>query len=155
MGFRITGLSAEPFRRLYGLPEAELSNRGVRRYLADDTTAYSDRIEMRNARPGETVLLLNHVCQPAETPYKACHAIFVREGAEDTYVGVDEVPEIMRAYPQSLRAFDAEGMMVAAEVAMGDEVKPALERLLENPRAAYVHAHNAAQGCYAGRIDRT
>ena len=28
------------------------------------------------------MLLLNYVHQPADTPYKASHAIFVREGAE-------------------------------------------------------------------------
>ena len=154
MSFRITGLSAEPFRHLFGLPDAELEARGIKRYAADESTAYTDRIEMRNARPGETVLLLNHVCQPADTPYRASHAIFVLEGAEETYVGVDEVPKVMRDYLQSLRAFDADGMMVEADVAIGDEVAPTIERLFENPRTTYIHAHNAKQGCYAGRIDR-
>jgi len=154
MGFRITGLAAEPFRHLYGLSDTELERRGVVRRLADNSTSYTDRIEMRDARPGETVLLLNHVCQPADTPYRATHAIYVLEGAEDTYVGVDEIPDVMLAYPQSLRAFDEAGMMVEADLAMGDEVGPAIERLLANPRTAYIHAHNAKQGCYAGRIER-
>lgn len=154
MGFRITGLSAEPFRHLYGLSDAELSARGVLRYQVDGSSAYTDRIEMRDARPGETVLLLNHVCQPADTPYRATHAIYIREGAEETYIGVDEVPEVMRAYLQSLRAFDEEGMLVESEVAMGDEVGPTIERLFENPRTAYIHAHNAKPGCFAARIDR-
>jgi Protein of unknown function (DUF1203) len=155
MGFRITGLSAEPFRHLYGLTDSELKHRGIVRRLADATTSYTDRIEMRDAQPGETVLLLNHVCQPADTPYRASHAIYILEGAEKTYVGVDEIPEVMLAYPQSLRAFDEAGMLVEADLAMGDEVKLAIERLFANPRTAYIHAHNAKQGCYAGRIDRT
>jgi hypothetical protein len=122
--------------------------------VADETRSYTDRIEMRNARPGETVLLLNHVCQPAETPYRASHAIYVLEGAEATYSSVDDIPEVMRVYPQSLRAFDDDGMLVEADLAMGNEVGPAIERLLANPRTAYIHAHNAKQGCYAARIDR-
>ncbi len=154
MGFRITGLSAEPFRHLYGLSDAELEDQGIRRYLADESTSYTDRVEMRDARPGETVLLLNHVCQPADTPYRASHAIFILEGAEETFVGVNEIPEVMLVYLQSLRAFDVEGMMVEADVAMGNKVKPTIERLFENPRTSYIHAHNAKQGCYAGRIDR-
>ena len=154
MGFRITGLSAEPFRHLYGLTDAELAALGVLRYPVDGSSAYTDRIEMRDARAGETVLLLNHVCQPADTPYRATHAIYIREGAEETYVGVDEVPETMLTYLQSLRAFDEAGMLVESEVAMGEEVKPAIERLFENPRTAYIHAHNARPGCYAARIDR-
>lgn len=154
MGFRILGLSADPFRHLYGLSDDELARRGVRRYVADETTAYTDRIEMRNARPGETVLLLNHVSQAADTPYRATHAIYVLEGAEQTYVGENDVPGIMRDYPQSLRAFDAMGMLVEADLAFGDEVGPTIERLFQNPKTSYIHAHNAKQGCYAGRIER-
>jgi len=154
MSFRITGLSAKLFRHLYGLSDNELKARGVRRYVADDPAAYPDRIEMRDAKPGETLLLLNHVCQPADTPYKASHAIFVLEGAETAYSGVDEIPGVMLTRLQSLRAFDEEGMMLEADVAMGDEVKPVIERLFENPAVAYIHAHNAKQGCYAGLIER-
>ncbi len=154
MGFRIIGLSADPFRHLYGLSDDELAKRGVRRYVADEATAYTDRIEMRNARPGEAVLLLNHVSQTADTPYRASHAIYVLEGAEQTFVGDNDVPEVMRAYPQSLRAFDATGMLVEADLAFDDEIRPTVERLFENPRTSYIHAHNAKQGCYAGRIER-
>ena len=154
MTFRITGLSAAPFRHLYGLCAAELEARGVKRYVADDTTSHTDRIEMRNARPGEAVLLLNHVCQPADTPYRASHAIFVVEGAEVTYESVDEIPQVMLVHLQSLRAFDEDGMLVEADVALGEEVGPTIARLFANPRTAYIHAHNAKQGCYAARIDR-
>ena len=45
-------------------------------------------------------------------------------------------------------------LMHEADLAMGDEVGPVIERLLANPRTAYIHAHNAKQGCYAARIDR-
>ena len=96
MAYRITGLSSETFRHLYGLCDRELARRGGKRYIADKQPGFPDRIEMRDASVGETLLLLNHVCQPAETPYRASHAIFVREGAENTYDRVDEVPEVMR-----------------------------------------------------------
>jgi hypothetical protein len=39
-------------------------------------------------------------------------------------------------------------------LASGREVEPAIERLLENPAASYIHAHYAKRGCYAARIDR-
>ncbi|MFO1133574.1 MAG: DUF1203 domain-containing protein, partial [Hyphomicrobiales bacterium] len=88
MAFRITGLSPEPFRHLFGLPDEQLRRLGVRRYVVDKTPGFPDRIEMRDAEVGETVLLLNHVCQPADTPYRASHAIFVREGAVESYDAV-------------------------------------------------------------------
>jgi hypothetical protein len=154
MHFRITGLSAEPFRHLYGLSDDALARLGVKRYRAEDGTSFPDRVEMRHARPGESVLLLNHVCQPAETPYRATHAIFVREGAVDAYDAVDAVPEVMRPRLLSLRAYDGSGMMVDGDVVDGAALETLIARMLGNPDVSYIHAHNAKRGCYSGRIDR-
>lgn len=154
MGYRVTGLSPEPFRRLFGLPDDELAGLGVKRYVVDRKPGFPDRVSLRDAEPGETVLLLNHLSQPAETPYRATHAIFVREGAATAYDEVDRLPEAMRARLLSLRAFDGDGMMVDADVAEGAAVEPLIARLFANPAVAYIHAHNAKRGCYSGRIDR-
>jgi hypothetical protein len=154
MSFRITGLDPAPFRRLYGLKNEELARLGVQRFTAGAKPGFPDRIEMRDAEPGETVLLLNYVHQPADTPYKASHAIFVREGAERAYNGVDETPECLRVRMLSLRAFDATGAMIDADLADGRDLEAAIERLFADPAAVYIHAHYAKRGCYAARIDR-
>jgi len=154
MAFRISGLSPAPFRHLYGLSDAELAEHGVKRYVVDAQTGYPDRIEMRDAAPGETVLLLNHVSQPADTPYRASHAIFVREGADETYDRLNEVPDVIRRRLMSLRAFDKDGMMLDADVVEGKEIETVIERFFANPDVDYIHAHNAKRGCYSGRIDR-
>jgi hypothetical protein len=154
MAFRISGLSPEPFRHLYGLSDAELARHGARRYVVDAPQGFPDRIEMRDAAPGETVLLINHVSQPADTPYRASHAIFVREGADQTYSRVDEVPDVMRLRLMSLRAFDKDGMMLDADVVEGKAIETVIERFFANAEVDYIHAHNARRGCYAGRIDR-
>ena len=44
---------------------------------------------------------------PVDTPYRTSYAIFVREGAEEAYDAVGEVPPVMRAALLSLRGFDA------------------------------------------------
>jgi hypothetical protein len=154
MTFRITGLSPEPFLSLFGLSEAELAARGVKRYLVDEKPGFPDRIGMRETELGETVLLLNHVCQPADTPYRASHAIFVREGATERFDAVGQVPEVMRSRLLSLRAYTDGGMMLDADVAEGAGIEPVIERLFANPEVKYIHAHNAKRGCYSGRIDR-
>jgi hypothetical protein len=154
MHYRITGLDIELFRPLFGLPEADLAARGVERRVVDACPGFPDRIEMRDAAVGETILLLNHTHQPADTPFHSSHAVFVREAAEATWEGVDEVPEVMRRRLLSVRAFDREGMMIAAEVVAGAELEPLIARFLDNPTVAYLHAHYAAWGCYAARIDR-
>ncbi len=154
MRFRVTGLSAEPFQHLFGLSEAELAKYGAKRTIADEKPGFPCRIEMRDADPGETLLLLNHVYQPADTPYRGTHAIFVREGATDTYNEVDQVPEVMRVRLLSLRGFDAAGMMLDADVVEGAQIEPVIERMFSNPDISYIHVHNAKRGCYSGRIDR-
>ena len=154
MAFRITGLSPEPFQHLFGLTDDQLGRLGVKRYVVDMSPGYPDRIEMRDAEPGETVLLLNHVSQPADTPYRASHAIFVREGATQAYDAVDEVPPVMRRRLLSLRAFDEGGMMRDADVVEGTAIEPVIARFFADPAVSYIHVHNARQGCYSGRIDR-
>jgi hypothetical protein len=52
-----------------------------------------------------------------------------------------------------VRAYDAEGMMVHAEVAPGTDLEAVIGRLLGRRGVAYLHAHNAKRGCYSCRID--
>lgn len=154
MSYRITGLSPEPFRHLFGLPDAELAAHGVQRWTAAPGSRLPDRIEVRDAEPGETLLLLNHEHQPAATPYRATHAIFVREGATTAYARENEIPEAMRSRMLSLRAFDAAHLMVDAELVDGREAEAAIARLFAQPAVDYIQAHYATRGCYAARIDR-
>ena len=154
MAFRIRGLSPEPFRHLFGLDDAALAAAGVRRYVVDHAPGFPDRIEVRDLEPGETALLLNYTHQPADTPFRASHAIFVREGATAAYDAFDRVPEVIRIRPISLRAFDAGHMMVEAELLDGTDLEAAIGRLFAQPGVAYLHAHYARRGCYAARIDR-
>jgi Protein of unknown function (DUF1203) len=154
MSFRITGLSPEPFRPLFGLSDQELAAQGVRRYVADSKPGFPDRVEMRDAEPGETVLLLNYTHQPADTPYRASHAIFVIEGAKVRYDRIDEVPAALRLRTLSLRAFDKDDLIVDADLVDGGNVESAIQRFFADPRVTYIHAHYAKYGCYAARIDR-
>ncbi len=154
MHFRITGLDPAPFRHLFGLPDEALAAYGARRYVANAKPGFPDRIEIRDAEPGERLLLLNYTHQPADTPYRASHAIFVREGAEEAYDKIDEIPEPLRVRPVSLRAFDAAHEMVDADVIDGKELESLIVRFLENREVAYLQAHYAKRGCYAARIER-
>jgi hypothetical protein len=123
--------------------------------VVDQSPGFPDRIEVRDLQPGETALLLNFVHQPADTPYRASHAIFVREGATDAYDAVDRIPEAIRIRPISLRAFDAAGEMLDADLLDGRDMEAAIARMFARPEVAYLHAHYARRGCYAARIDRT
>lgn len=154
MDFRITGLSPEPFQPLYGLPDDELAALGIKRYIVDSKPGFPDRIEMQDAELGQSMLLLNHVCQPGPSPYRASHAIFIREGAVHRYDAVNQVPECMRVRLLSLRAYSDSAMMLDGEVADGTAIEPVINRMFADPNVSYIHVHNAKRGCYSGRIDR-
>ena len=154
MTFRITGLSPEPFRHLFGLSADDLARHGAQRIRVDRSPGYPDRIAVRDAEPGDSVLLVNYTHQPADTPFQASHAIYVREGAETAYDQIGTVPEAMRRRKISLRGFGADHMLVDAALADGNDLAGSVAVLFADPRIAYIQAHYAAPGCYAARIDR-
>jgi hypothetical protein len=152
MTYVITGLPVEYFKPLFGLPDEDLARRNIVRMTADSAVGYPCRVTLADARPGDTLLLLNHEHQPAQTPYQGRHAIFVNEAATAPATFVDEVPPVLSVRKAiSLRGFDGNDMIVDADVVPGAEVEPLILKLFEN---AYIHAHNAGRGCFAARIDR-
>ncbi len=154
MDYTVKGLSSEPYHHLYGKSDAELTKFGVKRYLADKKPGYPDRIEMRDVEIGESVLLLNHISMGKQSPYRASHAIFIREGAEKSYEAKNEIPDVMFNRLLSLRAFDENGMMIDAEMAKGDDIQAVINRFLECEQVSHIDAHDAVRGCYSGRIVR-
>ena len=154
MTFRIRGLSPEPFRHLYGLSDAALAGHGARRVIAEESHGYPDRIEMRDARAGEKLLLVNYEHHAVATPYRSSYAIYVLEGAEEAYDRTDEIPDVLARRLIALRGFSEDGTLLTADVMNGSELRPAIADFFANPAVSYLHAHNAKAGCYAGRIDR-
>ena len=135
------------------MPDARLHELGARRVIADDPRMPC-RVSMEHARLGEELLLLNFEHQPANTPYRATHAIYVRRAADRAFDAVDMIPEVLRSRLLSIRAFDAAHMMIDAEVCEGAQAADLFERFLANPQASYLHVHNAKRGCYAARVER-
>jgi hypothetical protein len=45
-------------------------------------------------------------------------------------------------------------MMIGHELIDGQRVEQAIERLLDDPAAAYLHVHFASPGCYAAQVVR-
>ena len=154
MSYVIHGLDPVPFRHLYGLTGRELAVHGVVRMFADAKPGYPCRVTLEDVEPGAAVLLVNHEHLPVDTPYRSRHAIFVAEGAEAPALYVAAIPEQLRSRLLSVRAFDADGMMIDAEVLDGAGLEAEIERMFAGPRAAYLHVHNARRGCFAARVDR-
>jgi hypothetical protein len=154
MSFRIVGLPAEHFAPLFALTDAQLAARGAVRRVAEARSPGTPcRISLTDAQPGDELLLVNYEHHPVDSPYRMRFAIFVRKG-EETYDEVDQVPEQLRLRTLAVRSFDADAMMVDRELVDGRDLEAAIARLFADARAAYLHVHFAAPGCYAARVER-
>ncbi|GFE81587.1 hypothetical protein GCM10011487_35870 [Steroidobacter agaridevorans] len=154
MSFQITGLPLSQFSPLFSMSDEELAQQGAIRVTADERPGFPCRVSLQDAEVGEKLLLLNYEHLPVATPYRSRHAIYVREAASEAQLAIDEVPQQMRPRLLSLRAFDADGMMKAADVAPGTAIEKLIEQMFANPSIAFLHVHNAKWGCYAARVDR-
>jgi hypothetical protein len=154
MSYRIRGIDPAPYRHLYGLSDEELANRGVVRMTVTEKPSFPCRVSLTDRDIGERVLLLNHVSHDVANPYRASHAIFVTEGAEQAAEFVDEVPPAFGPRVLSLRAFDSDGMMTDAVLTQPGQADAGIRKLFENSAVVSIHAHNAARGCFAAKIER-
>jgi len=153
MSFRISGLPAAEFSQWFTLSDEELARRHAVRRTADSKPGYPCRISLTDAEPGDEVLLINHEHLAVDSPYRSRHAIYIRAG-EQTFDAIDDVPAMLRSRLLSLRAFDAHGMLVNADVVDGRQLEAGIAQLFEDAAVAYIHAHFAKPGCYAARIER-
>ena len=154
MSFRITGLPAETFAPLFDLSDAELAAHGAVRKIADGRMpGYPCRVSLTDSQAGDELLLVNYEHHGVDSPYRMRFAIYVRKD-ETRYDAIDEVRAQLRTRQLAVRAFDADAMMVGWELVDGRKLEDAIERLLANARAAYLHVHFAAPGCYAARVER-
>ncbi|QAY76028.1 DUF1203 domain-containing protein [Sphingosinicella sp. BN140058] len=153
MQARYLGLEPAPFRKLFGLPDEVLARHGAIRIVADSKPGFPCRITLRDAEPGDTVLLLTHQHLAGETPYRSSGPIFVREGDGGAYAGTDLPPDMVsRLY--SVRAYDHAEMMIDAEVAEGEALTRTIARYLGRDEVAFLHLHHARRGCFACRVER-
>jgi hypothetical protein len=154
MNFRVYALPLEEFAPLLALDDGELRVMGGKRYVADRTPGFPCRVSLVDAAPGERVVLIPFTHLPADSPYRASGPVFVREAARQAAPRLNEVPALLRSRLLSLRAYDADALMVDADVVDGRELESVVERLFMDSGVARLHAHFARPGCYACRIDR-
>ena len=152
LSFRIRGLPAGDFSGLFQLSDAELEARHARRMIAQNG-GYPCRISLTDAPPGEPVILVNYEHHRADSPYRSCFAVYVREH-EERFDAVGEVPLQLRKRTLALRGYDAAGMLRTAEIVEGRDLESAIAALFADPQVAYIHAHFAKPGCYAALIER-
>jgi len=154
MSYIVKGIDPAPYRSLFGLPDEELARQGVVRMAVSAKPSFPCRVSLTDREIGENVLLLNHVSHEVANPYRASHAIFVTEGADEAAEYVDQVPPVFETRVLSLRGFDADGMMAEAILTQPGEADAGILQLFANPNIETIHAHNATRGCFSAKIER-
>lgn len=154
MSYRITGLDRELFAGLFDMDDAALAEKGAMRVTAGADKGWPCRISLEDAKAGEELILLNHVSHDVETPYRSAYAIYLRRSASDTAKYVDETPPVFEGRPMAFRAFDCEGMLRIAALALPGQADAKIRELFASDEIAYIHAHNAAHGCFSAKVER-
>jgi hypothetical protein len=154
MSFQIHALAPEQFGPLFSLSDEELAKARATRLTVEAKPGFPCRISLADAEIGETVILVNYKHQPADSPFQATHAIFVRENAHQAFPDVGTVPKVFKTRLISTRAFDDNHFMVDADVVDGASLSDAIPAMLQNPSVDYLHLHNAKLGCFIARVTR-
>lgn len=154
MSFQIHALSVEQFQPLFTLSDAELAKRNAKRVQVDSYPSYPCRVSLVDAEIGENVILINYEHLPQASPFRSTHAIYVREHAVQAMPAAGEIPEVIARRVISIRGFDQNHLMVDADVVEGAKLTDAIPTMLRDSKVAYLHLHNAKQGCFAAKVSR-
>ncbi|MCU9848953.1 DUF1203 domain-containing protein [Defluviimonas sp. WL0024] len=154
MNFQIHSLPAGDFSPLFNLTDEELAARNACRMIVKTKPGTPCRVSMEDAEVGETVILLNYAHLPEASPFRATHAIYVRENAVQAELAVNEVPQMLRSRLISLRMFDENHMMIDADVVAGEDLAHAISASFADTEVSYIHLHNAKPGCFAASVSR-
>jgi hypothetical protein len=87
-----------------------------------------------------------------DPPYRTRFASYIR--SRETTHGRFEVIEQWRIRLLAVHAFDVHGKLLGSELVEGQYLEAAIERLLADPNAQYLHIHYTYPGRYAATIER-
>jgi hypothetical protein len=147
--FQLSGIEHGQFEHLFLLADDELKELGALRRRATESPGFPCRVSLQDAEVGEELLLLPYLHQPTASPYRASGPIFIRRNATQRILDVGEVPAYVTRRQISVRVYDSSDMMVDATVCDGPAVASELDHHFSNTAAAYIHLHNAKQGCFS------
>jgi len=125
----------------------------LRPAIADAPHAFPCRHCLRDAEPGEPMLLASHSPFDQPGPYKEVGPVFVHAQACARFVG-SAIPEQLRRRLVALRAYDRAQTMVGAVVVEGAALDADLAALLARDDVDFVHVRFARPGCFACRVER-
>lgn len=154
MPFQFHALAYPQFNPLFSMSDGDLEKIRATKMVVDVKPGYPCRVSLTEAEIGETVILLNYIHQPANTPFQSSHAIYVRENAEQAVPDIGIVPEMFINRLISIRAFNDRHYIVNADVIDGSRLRHLIPEIFQDLKVAYLHLHNAKLGCFLAQVTR-
>jgi len=104
---------------------------------------------LRDAAPGEELMLFGYEPPLPPSPYREVGAVFAHAGPCPGPAGAGTYPDGWRGRSQVLRAYDERGWIhPATRVHDGSDPEAAIAKVLAAPGVVQVHSRNVAYGCY-------
>jgi Protein of unknown function (DUF1203) len=154
MTYKIAGLNPVDHASLFTMSDVELAAINAKRVIATSNPGFPCRVSLKDAEEGDTLILFHHVSHDVVTPHRSAYAIYVNEASKLAATYVDETPPVFEKRDIALRGFDSEGNLCDALLAGPGQADVQIRALFENADIAYIHAHNAAYGCFSAAIVR-
>ncbi|WP_209348098.1 DUF1203 domain-containing protein [Pontixanthobacter sp. CEM42] len=154
MHYTISPLDRAEFEPMFAMDDAQLAEHGAVRVTANADQGFPCRVSLSDAKKGDELILLHHVSHDVATPYRSAYAIFINQDADQSEALVDAIPPVFEGRPIAFRGYGEDGTLKDVRLGLGGDHDEKIRALLDNPQVGYIHAHNAAHGCYAARIDR-
>ncbi|MEP7203258.1 MAG: DUF1203 domain-containing protein [Ilumatobacteraceae bacterium] len=122
-------------------------------YIAEESPGYPCRQCLRDAEPGEELLLVSYDPFTASSPYRCASPIFIHSKPCQPDQSA-ALPKQLTRRKLSVRAFDTDAMMLDAVLIDGSDLASTVQHLLTNPAVEVLHVHNEPRGCWAARFER-
>ncbi len=154
MTYIVRGLDPAPYRALFEAPPEVLAENLAEWREIEAFGGHPCRVTLEEAQIGERVLLINFVSLDKPTPFRASHAIYVRENAQIAAVYEDCLPDMLVNRTLGLRGFTEDGYLHHGALAAAGEAHISIGELLRQSEVAYVDIHAAGYGCFIARAER-
>ncbi len=155
LNFQIMALHGHAYSGWFHLDDQQLAQMGIVRMRVSSKPGFPCRISLQDAEIGEEVLLINYLHHDTPSPYRASGPVFIRKDAVQAKPLPNQIPSMLIHRLLSIRAYDAQGMMLEARTLHGRELGFAIQGIFHNQQISYIHIHNAGPGCYNCRANRT
>ncbi|WP_405150961.1 DUF1203 domain-containing protein [Sphaerisporangium sp. NBC_01403] len=151
-GFRIHVISSEVLEKVRA-GAGDASGRPAERLPAEGGEPL--RCCLRDARPGEELVLFGYEPEIPPSPYREIGAVLAHARACAGPATAESYPGDWYGRPQVLRAYDDRGWIHdATRVHDGRNPEAVIAEMLAEPGVARIHSRNVSYGCYMFEITR-